>query len=85
MNNDLNTIEIEINNYGKLRVCQSKDNKKEHTITLESIDSKGKVYRKDTMDEGDFVMLINYYRYTIDKNIKNDFINRDGNSEEMVM
>lgn len=31
---------------------------------------------------GDFVMLLNYYRYVKDNNIQNDFINPDGKNKE---
>jgi len=30
------------------------------------------------IDEGDFVMLLNYYYYIKDYDIKDDFINREG-------
>lgn len=84
MKKDVNAIEIEINNRGYLRVIQNSINKSDQTITLECVDANGEVERRDTIDEGDFVMLMNYYRYTIDKNIKDDFINRDGKIEDDV-
>ncbi len=74
----MNSIEVEINNEGKLRVSQNEADKARCGIALESIDHKGQVYRRDLIDEGDFVMLMNFYRYIKDYDLKDDFINRDG-------
>lgn len=82
MNSDVNVIEIEVNNRRYLRVYQSAVNKSDHTITLESVNHNGEVDWRDNIDEGDFVMLMNYYRYTIDKNFKDVFINRDEKIED---
>lgn len=71
-------IEIEINNNGILRLSQTEADKARYGIGLESINDKGEVYRRDLIDEGDFVMLMNYYRFIKDHDIKDDFINRDG-------
>ena len=49
------------------------------------IGADGNVVRRDLIDEGDFVMLMNYYRYIKDYDIKDDFINLDGkNSREKM-
>lgn len=78
-----NTIKIDINNGCKLKVYQSDTDKIRGGVSLEDIDSNGKVGRRDLIDEGDFVMLMNYYRYIKDYDIKDDFINLDGkNSRE---
>lgn len=81
MNN--NAIEIDINNGGKLKVYQSEADKIRVGVSLEQIDSNGNVARRDLIDEGDFVMLMNYYRYIKDYDIQDDFINVNGkNSRE---
>lgn len=74
----MNSIEVEINNNGILRLSQTEADKMRCGISLESIDSNGRVYRRDLIDEGDFVMLMNYYRYVKDYDIKDDFINANG-------
>lgn len=71
-------IEIEINNNGKLRVSQTEADKARYGIALESIDEKGNIDRRDLISEGDFVMLMNYYRYVVDNDIKDEFINPTG-------
>lgn len=71
-------IEIEINNGGILKVSQTQADKLRCGIGIESIDSDENIARRDLIDEGDFVMLINYYRYIKDNDIKDDFINRNG-------
>ena len=76
MNN--NTIEIDINNGGKLKVYQSDTDKIRGGVVLEDIDSNGKVGRRDLIEVGDFVMLMNYYRYIKEYDIKDEFINKNG-------
>lgn len=71
-------IEIEINNNRKLRVSQTEADKARCGIALESIDEKGNIDRRDLISEGDFVMLMNYYRYVVDNDIKDEFINPTG-------
>lgn len=71
-------VEVEINNDGRLRLSQTKTDRARCGIGLEHVDYKGRVYRRDLIDEGDFVMLMNYYIYIKDHDIKDDFINRDG-------
>lgn len=71
-------IEIEINNGGILKVSQTQADELRCGIGIESIDFDGNIARRDLIDEGDFVMLINYYRYIKDNDIKDDFINRNG-------
>ena len=71
-------IEIEINNKRKMRINQTEADKIRNGIALENIDSNGEVYRRDLISEDDFVMLMNYYRYVIDNDIQDDFINSNG-------
>lgn len=79
----MNFIDIKTNNNGIMRITKTDTNIARDGIILESIDSNGKVYRGDFINEGDFVMLMNYYRYIKDNDIQDDFINRNGtNSRE---
>lgn len=73
-----NAIEVEIHNEGRLRLTQTESDKARCGIGIEHIDYKGDIYRRDLIDEGDFVMLLNYYYYIKNYDIKDDFINRDG-------
>ena len=77
----MSSIEVEINNEERLRVSQTETDKARGGIALETIDHKGQVYRRDLIDEGDFVMLMNYYIYVKDNDIKDDFINVEGKND----
>ena len=77
----MNNIEVEINNEGKFRLSQTEADKARGGIALETIDHKGEVYRRDLINEGDFVMLMNYYIYVKDYDIKDDFINVEGKND----
>ncbi len=83
----MNKIDVEINNGRTMRLTQTDTDKERCGIGLETLDSNGKVVERLLIDEGDFVMLINYYRYIKDYDIKDDFINRDGlnDREEYVL
>lgn len=74
-------IKVEINNNGILKLRQNESDKVRGGITLEYINSKGQAYERALIDEGDFVMLTNYYRYIKDYDIYDDFINRDGTNK----
>ena len=78
----LSKVEIGVNNKGKLIVGQPKPNNN-YKVILKSVDSNGKEVRRDYISEGDFTMLMNYYRYIKDFDIKNDFINRNGKNKEI--
>jgi len=71
-------IKVEINNGGMMTLNQSEADKIRCGVALESVNHKGETYRRYLIDEGDFVMLMNYYCYIKDHDIKDDFINRDG-------
>lgn len=71
-------IKVEINNGGTMTLEQSEADKIRCGVSLESVNHKGETYRRYLIDEGDFVMLMNYYCYIKDHDIKDDFINRDG-------
>ena len=66
-----------------MRVVQTETDKNREGIGIETLDENGNLEERELIDEGDFVMLINYYRYIKEYDIKNDFINRNGiNNEE---
>ena len=65
-----------INNAGKLELVQ-----RGHDGTVLIMDSSRenqKERKSNYISAGDMVMLINYYRYIIDNDIQNDFINPNG-------
>lgn len=74
----MDKIDVEINNGRIMRIIQTDVDKARCGIGLETINSQGKVEERLLIEEGDFVMLINYYRYIKEYDIKDDFINRDG-------
>lgn len=73
-----NKIEVEINNQITLRLCQTEADKMRKGIALERVNFDGTIDRRDLIDEGEFVMLMNYYRIIKDYDIQDDFINPNG-------
>lgn len=63
-------ITFDVNNGGKLEVCQVKHNGRVNVSTGEN--------NGYNISAGDFVMLLNFYKYVKDNNIQNDFINYYG-------
>lgn len=63
-------ISFDVNNGGKLNVFQAKHDGSVNVNTGES--------RGYNISAGDFVMLLNYYKYVKDNNLQNDFINYHG-------
>lgn len=79
----MDNIDIRINNGRTMRIVQTETDKNRDGIGIETLDEKGNLEERELIDEGDFVMLINYYRYIKEYDIKNDFINRNGiNNDE---
>ena len=74
----MNNIDIKINNGRTMRILQTESDKNREGIGIETLDSNGNLEERELISEGDFVMLINYYRYVKEYDIKNDFINRNG-------
>lgn len=69
-----------INNGGLLELVQ-----RGHDGTVLIMDSSRenqKERKSNYISAGDMVMLINYYRYIIDNDIQNDFINPNGANHE---
>lgn len=77
-NNNAPSINIGVNNNRTLRLEQTESDKARGGVALLGIDEHGNVDRRDLIEEGDFVMLMNYYYFVKDHDIKDDFINRDG-------
>jgi hypothetical protein len=63
-------ISFDVNNGGKLEVCQTK-----HDGSIKVSTGENNEYN---ISAGDFVMLLNYYSYVKRNNIQNDFINYYG-------
>lgn len=63
-------ISFDVNNGGKLEVCQEK-----HDGSIKVSTGENNEYN---ISAGDFVMLLNYYSYVKRNNIQNDFINYYG-------
>lgn len=75
-------IEIEVNNKEKMILVQTESDKEREGIGLETRNSSGKLERRDLIYEGDFVMLMNYYKYVKDNDIKDEFININGKNNK---
>lgn len=73
-----NKIDIELNNGRTMRINQTESDKIRCGIVIETLDENRKLEDRELISEGDFVMLINYYRYIKENDIKDEFINRDG-------
>lgn len=63
-------ISFDVNNGGKLNICQAKH---DGSVSISTGDNEGY-----NISAGDFVMLLNFYKYVKDNNIQNDFINYYG-------
>lgn len=63
-------ISFNVNNGEKLEICQAK-----HDGSISVNTGEGDKYN---ISAGDFVMLLNFYKYVKDNNIQNDFINYYG-------
>lgn len=73
-----NRIDIEINNGRTMRIIQTDSDKARCGIGIETLDEDNNLEERELISEGDFVMLINYYRYIKENDIKDDFINITG-------
>lgn len=71
-------MEFHVNNNGKIRLIQEG---KDKGIIVEQADASGNVTRRDYIEPGEMVMLINYLLYTRDNDIRNAFINPYGTEE----
>ena len=66
-------ISFDVNNGGKLNICQAKH---DGIISVNAGENKGY-----NISAGDFVMLLNCYKYVKDNDMQNDFINYYGKNE----
>lgn len=71
-------LEFNVNNKGVLTVQQSSP---DATVTVTTM-RDGKIENNYTISNGDFVMLLNLYRYIKDHDIQNDFINYHGKNHD---
>ena len=46
-----------------MRIVQTETDKNREGIGIETLDKNGNLEERELIDESDFVMLINYYRY----------------------
>ena len=75
-------IEIDINNKNKLIISQSEADKARDGISVDRV-CDNELIDHQLISTAEIVMLINYYNYIKDNDIKQDFINPNGyNSEE---
>ena len=53
-----------------MRIVQTESDKNREGIGIETLDENGNLEERELIDEGDFVMLINYYQLIQEKHIK---------------
>jgi hypothetical protein len=77
-------IELKVNNNRTIQIHQvSKvDGNQNREITVDTFESDGQLENYYGIPEGDFIMLLNYYRYIKDNNIQCDFINYNGKNSK---
>ena len=63
-------ISFNVNNGEKLEICQAR-----HDGNISVNTGEGDKYN---ISAGDFVMLLNFYKYVKDNDLQNDFINYHG-------
>lgn len=74
-------ISFDVNNERTLRLTQQNH---DGTVSVETYDGKGELEDSLKISNGDFVMLINLFRYVKDNDIQNDFINPHGKNKEVI-
>ncbi len=74
-----NGLELFVNNGGTLFILSQ--SKADGDILVRRCEGDDIVYEYQ-IPAGDMVMLLNLYRYTIDQDIKNEFINPGGKNKE---
>ena len=72
-------ISFNVNNGLTLSLNQSGHDK---DVTVTAHDGNNPPEREYTISNGDFVMLLNFFRYVKDYDIQNDFINPYGKNTE---
>ena len=68
-------ISFDINNKQEILLTQTQHNK---SVNVYTINSKGIQTNEYEISNGDFIMLLNYYKFIKEKNILCDFINPNG-------
>ncbi len=74
----VNEIKLPINNERFINITQTESDKIRNGIGLKTIDKQNNIERSDLINEEDFVMLMNYYRFIKDNDIYDEFINQNG-------
>ena len=75
-------ISFDINNK---RILELDQNKHDGAVTVKTFDENGEQENESySISNGDFVMLLNFYRYIKEHDVRNDFINPNGASTEMA-
>lgn len=80
----MSKITFDVNNQGKLTLEQKKHDEKVLLTTAFPKEGKMEVdefYSKE-INNGDFVMLLNYYTYIKKNDIQNNFVNPHGKNTE---
>ena len=80
MNNErkLQAITFDVNNGQTLQFAQSSH---DGLVMVSRKQPNGKTEAAELIPPGQFVMLWNLYRYIMDNNVRNDFINPNGRNE----
>lgn len=73
----MNKLVFEVNNGRKLELVQREDNGTTLICSLDAPDNEAYI------SAGDFVQLINFYRYCKRYDIQSDFINPNGKNTEV--
>lgn len=71
-------INFDVNNGDKILLTQENNDGK---VTVTRADKKGNIDYEYDISAGDFIMLLNLYRYVKDNDIRHDFINPNGNNK----
>lgn len=74
----MNYIDIQINNGKIKRIIQTESDKLRCGIGVETLDEKGNLKERTLIGEADFIMLLNYYDFIKENDIKDEFINKNG-------
>lgn len=75
----LNTIALKVNNHGIMNIMQDNFNE---DIYIKRLDKTMKYQKIIDIPAGDMVMLVNFYKYIKENDIKNDFINPHGKNAD---
>ena len=75
----MNTLTFDVNNRLQLVFSQEKP---DDAVLVETVSPDGKRERRSIIQAGGMVMLHNLYRYVMDNDIRNEFLNPLGKNED---